>query len=459
MNRPLFVHSDPGILDRLNRESGGSALVTNSMVQALQWITNSDTPLAGVFVSPDDSSFSTFRFLEITLIHRPVLPIFLFEPSASAHFESLQVIMKNVHVRGVYSGTESFHALVATLKENMDNSDTIRKKVPAALQKSGYLAVPISDFFTGSQFPYDIFILDSTDKMNLFAQKEGAIDPAYLSRAAAISDFLYVREKDIAETKAVIVKTRSNFLDQDISFNWKTAEVMSSAQEILNEMKSSGMSDQLIEYTQTMLGDLFKLISKIDSDEGSISGMIEKAKKCDRSVFCATYSILVCKQLGFEKTATLEILGLASVLQDISLYGTPFGDLSEKQIGGLNADALAYYLKHPTLSADLVSHHTDVPQVTLQVMRQQHERRDKTGYPNRVGGTQLHPMGEILSIINSFYDATRSLTEDSLMIQELQKSVFPHYSDNVVRAFKVVLGNILKEKINLAHQNKSTEKK
>jgi response regulator RpfG family c-di-GMP phosphodiesterase len=457
MNRPLFVHTDTRLLDRLNDQSQGTALVTTSMVQALQWITNSDYLISAVFISPDDSSFSTFRFLEITLTHRPVLPIFLFEPTLAANHETMQRIMKNTHIRGVYSGAESFQALVSTISENLIMPATARKKPPESSLKSGFVALPVSDFFTGSQFPYDVFILDPPTSMNLFAQKEAAIDPVYLSKAANVSDFLYVKELDVAKTKETLAITRSNFVDSDLPLTWKTAEVMANARDVLNEMKSSGMSEQLIEYTHSMLGDLFKIISKIDSDEGSISNMIDKAKRCDRSIFCASYAILVCKQLGFERTATLEILGLASVLQDISLYKTPFGDLSEKNSKNVLPEALSYFTQHPTLSADLVAHHTDVPQVTLQVVRQQHERKDKTGFPNRVGGNQLHPMAEILSLINAYYETSKMHTEDSLIIQELQKSVFPHYSENIVHSFKTVLGNILKDKIFAAHQKQLAE--
>jgi response regulator RpfG family c-di-GMP phosphodiesterase len=103
------------------------------------------------------------------------------------------------------------------------------------------------------------------------------------------------------------------------------------------------------------------------------------------------------------------------------------------------------------LSADLVAHHTDVPQVTLQVVRQQHERKDKTGFPNRVGGNQLHPMAEILSLINAYYETSKMHTEDSLIIQELQNS------ENIVHSFKTVLGNILKDKIFAAHQKQLAE--
>jgi response regulator RpfG family c-di-GMP phosphodiesterase len=446
MNRPLFVHTDPRILDRLTQESNGAAMVTTSMVQALQWITNPELTLSGVFLSPDDTTFSAFRFLEVTLTHRPALPIFLFESKLSAHHDVGQRVMKNTHVRGIFSGTEPYQTLVASIQVNVAAAHE-RKKAPEAVQKQGYLALPISDFFTGSKYPYNIFVVEPPNNMNLFAQKDAPIDAAYLNKAAAQTQYLYVKEEDIQKNKTELKDAQSQFLESnDYPTNWKIAETMVTARNVLSEMKNAGMNEQLVEYTQGMLGDLFKLISRIDSDEGSLFNMIDKAKTCDRSVFCASYSMLVCKQLRFEKTATLEILGLASVLQDISLYRTPFGDLSEKIQRDLSPEQLAYYLKHPTLSADMVAHHTDVPQVTLQVVRQHHERKDKSGFPNRVGGNQLHPMAEILSLINSYYELSKAYTDDTQIILELQKMVFPHYSENVVVAFKQVLGNILKDK-------------
>jgi response regulator RpfG family c-di-GMP phosphodiesterase len=150
--------------------------------------------------------------------------------------------------------------------------------------------------------------------------------------------------------------------------------------------------------------------------------------------------------LRFEKTATLEILGLASVLQDISLYQTPHGDLSDQLPQNMTMEQVNYYQQHPTLSADLVAHHTDVPQVTLQVIRQHHERKDKSGFPNRVGGLQLHPMAEILSLINSYYEVTKIQANDSDAILALTRDAFPHFSENIINAFKQVLGNILKDK-------------
>lgn len=456
MNRPLFVHSSAQVLDRLVKESDSYAMVTTSMVQALQWITNPELKLSGVYLNPDDTTFSAFRFLEITLTHRPALPIFLFEPKLKANSDGTQRIMKNTHVRGVYLGSEPYQTLISPLKEQMPDREPLRKKIPDDAQRAGYITLPISDFFTGTQYPYNVFTLDETNNMALFAQKDAHIDPAYLAQATQKVQFFYVKEEDISRNKATLREAHAKLIDDDdYPKNWKTAEMMVSARNVLNEMKMSGINDALIEYTQAMLGDLFKLVSKIDSDEGALFTMIDRAKKCDRSVFCASYAMLLCKQLKFEKTATLEILGLASILQDLALYRTPHGDLSEKLESQLTPEQLNFYHQHPTLSADLVASHTDVPQVTLQVVRQHHERKDRTGFPNRVGGNQIHPMAEILSLINAYYDVTKQIEDDSSAVQELGKSVLPHFSEHVVAAFKQVLGNILKDKIHAAHSEQT----
>ena len=63
-------------------------------------------------------------------------------------------------------------------------------------------------------------------------------------------------------------------------------------------------------------------------------------------------------------------------------------------------------------------------------MRQHHERKDRTGFPGRIGGMQLHPMAEILSLINAYLDRSSD--------ESLEKEVYSHYSDRIVAAFKTL---------------------
>jgi response regulator RpfG family c-di-GMP phosphodiesterase len=417
------------------------------MIQGLHWVMDPALRLSGVFLNPTDAGFSAFQFLEILLSHRPAVPVFLFEAHLSRNSEQAQKMMKRIHIKGVFSGAESYSTLIRGLQANLPEPSAPRRSEQNALKKAGFQAIPVSDLFTLTEYPHDLYVIDGKDTLQPFASKNTKIDPTQLAKAVENSEFIYIKSEDIQKRKEDVRTQKNNYLNLDMPTEWKTAETIAKTKALLHEMKTSGINDEMIEYTKGMLGDLFKLISNIDSDEGAISGMIEKARRTDRSVFCASYSLLIAKHLRFEKNATLEILGLASILQDLSLYRTPFGDLTDKKPTDLSREEQAYYLQHPTLSADLVANHTDIPQVTLQVVRQHHERKDKTGFPNHIGGAQLHPMAEILSLINSYYDVVMTGKNEAAVIQHLQTEVFQHYSENMIRAFKTVLGTIIQDKI------------
>ncbi len=448
MNRPLFIHSKGQVLDRILKESKDAALITTSMVKGLQWVANPEVELSGIFLNPDDTSFSALRFLDLVLTHRPAVPIYLFESDLCRQPDHAKSLMNKTHVKGIFSGTESYSTLISALRSNVDGPSEKKRSLDHRSIHAGYCAIPLCDFYTGTHYPYDIFLESSTGQLLLFAMKDAEIDPQYLQHASQTTEFLFVREDDIQETKNRLKKVKAEFLnDPDFPQQWKTSEVMATAKNILADMKESGINDTLVGYTEKMLSDLLHLVSKLDSDnDDSIYKLIEKAKNCDRAILCAAYYMLICKKLRYEKTSTLEILGLASVLQDLSLLKTPFGDICDKTTLNFTPAEAEYYQKHPILSADLVSAQTEVPQVTLQVIRQHHEKKDNSGFPNRIGGTQIHPMAEILSLINEYYEISKILSDDADTLHALQQSAFPHYSDAVVSAFKMVLGNILKSK-------------
>ena len=67
---------------------------------------------------------------------------------------------------------------------------------------------------------------------------------------------------------------------------------------------------------------------------------------------------------------------------------------------------------------------------TYSILEEHHERMDRTGYPSALGGVQVQPMAEILSMINSHLDEK---TGERGVEWEL------HYSERLVKAFKKVL--------------------
>lgn len=436
MTQPLFIHTNARFLSRMKSESRDQALVTASMLQGLRWITNPEMNISGVYLNPNDTSYSALKFIEITLLQRPATPVFLIDEDGEFKGELQSTLLESNHVRGTFTENEPYEMLVSAL--NLDchpKLEAIRKRTPLKSAHEGYVAVPMIDFVHSPTYLFDVFVEDEQKQLRLFATSGSPVEHEYLSHVADRTQWLFVSEANIHEIRENLRNTQTGYITTpEFPIAWKSAEVLFNAKLLLNEMRKSGLNDQLVEQTHFALSDVFYMVSHLSAGQ-QLSRFVEQAKSCDRTIACATMAILMCKSLRFEKNSIVEILGLASFFQDIALYQSPFGNLSEAKPKELNADALNYYLQHPLLSADLVAQSTSVPDVTLQVMRQHHERKDRTGFPNRIGGMQLHPMAEVLSLINAYIDYEGRP-------ERIEMDLYNHYSDRIVAAFKSLLSVI-----------------
>jgi hypothetical protein len=392
--------------------------------------------ISGIYLNPNDTTYSALKFLELVLLQRPATPVFLIDEDGSLKGEDRSSLFETNHVRGTFSEDEPYEMLVSAL--NLDvppKLDALRKRAALTSAHEGYVAVPMIDFVHSQTYLFDVFVEDEKNALRLFATAGSPVEHEYLSHVAEKTHWLYVNEANIREIRETIQNTQTGFITtQNFPLPWKTAEVLFNAKVLLNEMKKSGLNDQLVEQTHFVLSDVFYMVSHLSGGQ-QLSRFVEQAKNCDRTIACATLAILMCKSLKFEKNSIVEILGLASFFQDLSLYQSPFGNLADSKSKDLAPDEQAFYLQHPTLSADLVAQSTSVPDVTLQVMRQHHERKDRTGFPNRVGGMQLHPMAEVLSLINAYFDYDGRP-------ERIEIELYNHYSDRIVSAFKLLLSVI-----------------
>ena len=423
MTQPLFVNFKEDFVSRIRAEAGPNALVTSSMIQGLRWITNPEVAISGIFLNPNDVAYSAFRFLELTLLQRPATPIFLIDAP------QLQPL---IPAQLSFLGTESFQVLMEPLHlQAPSNLQGVRKRTTPFSEHSGYLAIPLIDFIHSKRYPFNVFVEDEGKQLRLFAEAHSTIDSEYLAHVAEKTPWLFFSEEEVALVRTKLKTTHKNHMDLDaLPLSWKTAETLFNAKTLLNEIRKSGhLTDPLVEQTQSLLTHVFHLVSHLGRTP-QLDHFLEQAKNCDRNMECAVLSILMCKKLKFEINAIIEILGLASLFQDISLYQSPFGNLADLNPSELSPEAATYYSRHPILSADLLAQSTSIADVTLQVMRQHHERKDRTGFPGRIGGMQLHPMAEILSLINAYLDRSSD--------ESLEKEVYSHYSDRIVAAFKTL---------------------
>ncbi len=116
-----------------------------------------------------------------------------------------------------------------------------------------------------------------------------------------------------------------------------------------------------------------------------------------------TYTLVLARQSG-EYAAEVETIRRAGLLHDIGKVGVPDAVLLKP--GSLDARERALIEAHVTIGYDML---LPLPFLgaSLPAVRGHHERWDGKGYPDRLGGTDIHPHARIMAVADS-YDAMTS---------------------------------------------------
>jgi HD-GYP domain-containing protein (c-di-GMP phosphodiesterase class II) len=100
----------------------------------------------------------------------------------------------------------------------------------------------------------------------------------------------------------------------------------------------------------------------------------------------------------------LHHLGMGLLLHDIGKLAVPSGILNKP--GRLTEDEQALVRTHPEAGASMLDHDTFSP-IVRAIVREHHERWDGKGYPQGLGGHDIHQLARIASVAD-VYDAVTS---------------------------------------------------
>jgi hypothetical protein len=432
--KALFYNPDSEFVEQLKSKSESVCLATTSHSEALEWINNREIPLSAIYLNPVDSSHSALQFLGQVICQRPATPIFILDEKGDFSSDHLAVLSGKLDTRRVFKNKKEIWSLMEPIQIEVPfELRAIKKRVCKESRFEGYIAVPILDFIYSKNYASDVFMEEDSSGLRFFAGKGSEVDLEYLSNLARKNSWLYISESAVEMRLSSLRSIEANYLNPEyLSLSWRTAETLYRAKKYLQELRANGISEKVVNQTYETVQNLFHLTSQV-SDELELKSLIDHAKRCDRAVVTVMLTVLLCKKLRLEKSSIVETLGAASLMQDVSLYRSPFRDLSEIEVSEMSAEAKAYYFNHPNLSADQVARSKCFPELTLQIIRQHHERRDHSGFPNRIGGSLLQPLAEVLSIVNAYLDAGAGSTE-----------FLHHYSERVASQFADIMKTVQK---------------
>ena len=120
------------------------------------------------------------------------------------------------------------------------------------------------------------------------------------------------------------------------------------------------------------------------------------------------YALEIAEGLGYTRDHSIK-LGVAALIHDLGMLDLPFEIFAK---GSLDLKDIALLRKHPVHTYEsLREHSAEACRWLADIVVQEHEREDGTGYPDRLPGKEIHEYAKIIGVADTYEGYTRSRPE------------------------------------------------
>lgn len=160
------------------------------------------------------------------------------------------------------------------------------------------------------------------------------------------------------------------------------------------ELLQKQLDDASTELAKSFMSTIDMMESLISTNERFYDG--------SHCRFVASKSALIAQQMGLEGFEVFEIQ-TAALLHDIGKIGFP-DYISSKYYSEFTNEEQKIYFKHPELGKQLLSLNPNFDSIG-NIIVQHHEKLDGTGFPNHLGGSEIHIGAQIISVVDFYHNA------------------------------------------------------
>lgn len=198
------------------------------------------------------------------------------------------------------------------------------------------------------------------------------------------------------------------------------------------------------------VGELVPLVdSTLDSlerNDQALMSLVHLSRKTQRladhvfGTFCLVLNLALLRKIPAMER---EQLGLAALLHEAGWTQLPL-NLIGKRTRYTTAER-GLVRKH-TLIGNQILAHSDLPELTRKIVAEHHELLDGSGYPAGLRGEQIHPLSQLLTVVDVYEERVHQLTDEPgvtptnalrSLYRDAERGIFPA---DVVAALISLLG-------------------
>ena len=245
--------------------------------------------------------------------------------------------------------------------------------------------------------------------------------------------------------------------DQDKFANWHQSERQKEKDIILNNIdeknkkseqvieKHLSIKEEVLEFltsevsetsVQNLLTKTRSFVDDIRSNQGTSEKYLSKIMCYSQSIgdHCtnvANLSVYLALSLGYDQQTILENIYVGALLHD---YGKVVVNLNSINPLKNPQHYLTELRRHPEVGRVTLLLESGVPEESILIIQEHHERHDGKGYPKEITGNKIYALTKIVSIANQF-DNIACDADDADTIQERQTIAYNEISKDKGQLF------------------------
>ncbi|MBY0371005.1 HD-GYP domain-containing protein [bacterium] len=262
-----------------------------------------------------------------------------------------------------------------------------------------FFEVRVSSLMVGRVLHHDVYLLISGQPV-LFRKKGDvlAADRAKQLREHAAAKLLIPED----QRQAYMDSLKSAVKDPEMKTDDKSKIIKETAYVHIHDLFTKKDIQPVVSEAKNLVEDMVSFVSSDVAAVASLMGLsAHDYYTYNHSVDVAVYSIVIAKKVyGSDNREILIQAGLGGLLHDIGKRRVDLGIINKK--GALTAEEWAEIKNHPGYGMEALRDLQSVPEESKCIVHQHHENFDGTGYPNGLGGEQIHKLARVVAIADVF---------------------------------------------------------
>lgn len=440
--RTLIIDSEA---DPLSSQGPIPTTVVKTGAAAKSALTDPTQRYAAIFINPILCNPGGIRIISLAHRHRPATPIFIL------HDGELPFSPQELHrlaITGAIQKPLSPQWIAKRISQKIFSCKPSPSVSSLESSNTEYVAVPASDYMTGSPQTFDTYLKLPSGKFLRIAEAKESLTPQRVldyMRKGAKYFYLSRQSHERCLTYCDVV---AKFLirQSSISLGMKVAEVYNEGQEIHGQIQEKGLDPEQLDMVFPFLFNIRTLLKELDlEDYDTVKRFLAHIPSYEHAVSTTMVASILSTELEIEADSAFRTIGTASLLHDIGLFRLPLSVQHEDE-SAMNEEEKRLYRTHPALGAGILSQIPSIESAIVQAVAQHHERRDNTGFPNRTPALEINRIAEIVGISDEFVRLIRRrIVEPKLdLLKAMEETAFPGFSFPVIDCFKKIFATHLK---------------